>query len=73
MRAVVVAVLIRRSNPLRRRSGMIVPAIVCLDGRRRFHLHAAGMIGVGGQGMMPHAALKPRYSRNALQREGNDE
>lgn len=48
MRAVVVAVLIRRYDPLRRRGGMIVPAIVCLDGGRRFHLHAVGMIGVDG-------------------------
>lgn len=52
---------------------MIVPAIVSLTGHRRFHLHATGIIGVGGQGMMRHAALEPRDSRNALQREGDDE
>ena len=56
-----------------RRGHMIVPAIVSLTGHRRFHPHATGIIGVGGQGMMRHAALEPRDSRNALQREGDDE
>lgn len=73
MRTVIVAVFIRRSNPLHRRGGMLVPSIVPLGCRRRFHLHPAGMISVGGQQMMRHAALEPRHSRNALQREGDDE
>lgn len=73
MRTAVVAVFILRCDSLHRRGHMIVPAIVSLTGHRRFHLHATGIIGVGGQGMMRHAALEPRDSRNALQREGDDE
>jgi hypothetical protein len=41
---------------------------VCIDDRRYFDLHASGMISIGGRGMMRHAALEPRHSRNALQR-----
>lgn len=77
MRTVIVAVFILRCDSLRRRGGMIVPAILSLTGHRRLHRHASGMVSgmvsVGGQGMMRHAALEPRHSRNALQREGDDE
>lgn len=73
MRAVVVAVLIRRYDPLHRRRRMYVRAIEPLNGRRRLHLHAAGMISLDGKRLMRHAALEPRYSRNALQRERDDE
>ncbi|GAB3384890.1 hypothetical protein GCM10027317_33830 [Massilia agri] len=73
VRAVIVAVFILRCDSLRRRGGMIVPAILSLTGHRRLHRHASGMVSVGGQGMMRHAALEPRHSRNALQREGDDE
>lgn len=73
MRTAVVAVFILRCDSLHRRDHMIVPAIVSLTGHRGIHLHATGMISVGGQGVMRHAALEPRDSRNALQREGHDE
>lgn len=51
---------------------MLVPTIVCSYAIYPFQLHRVGCVGFDSEQLMHHTALDPRYSRDALQRQGNE-